>query len=149
MATFDENLFPCCPTAQTPCIINSDDVQPEDPGDHSHEFPEDNNDHSPRDSPSGDDFNSENNQSSSESPSLGPSQPKKLSENDERSNWNDTHIPDVLRDSASSNGNEENPPKSHRPSEPLPKYQKSKDLPYKGHVQRDLAEWKELSRRSE
>jgi len=38
MATFDENLFPHCPIAHTPCITNSDEEQPEDSGDHSHEF---------------------------------------------------------------------------------------------------------------
>ena len=39
MTTFDQNLFPHCPIAQTPCITNSDDEQPEDPGNGSHKFP--------------------------------------------------------------------------------------------------------------
>ena len=38
--------------------------------------------------------------------------PKKLSENEKRSNWNDTQVPDVLRDHFSSDSNEEDPPRS-------------------------------------
>jgi len=134
-ATFDENLFPCCPTAQTPHITNSDEEQPEDLGTHSHELPKNDSNHSPRDSPDGDDFNSGNYPSSEGPPSPGQSKPRNLSENDKERNRNDMHVPDVASDSLPSDSEEENPPRSHtQPSEPLPKYQKSKDLPHKSAV---------------
>jgi len=135
--------------AETPCITNSDDGQPEDQGKHSHGFPKDDSNHPPKYSPLDDDFNSGNYHSPLGPPSQGLSQPKESSEDVQERNWDNTHVLDVLRDHSSSDSNEEHLPGSHtQPNKPLPKHQKPESRPPKSAVSKDLAEWKELPRRS-